>query len=263
MGNLQELHSHLTDEEVERAVRSRSELSGLTAVLSSQTYEHVNPACRQKLHRAIMHAANHGLTWMGDVSEDRMGYGPARNSACEQALQDEDVQGIVWVDSDIHPEVSSITRLLFSVRRFGLNFITGVYHQRGGDYQPVLYEWRRADRKWGFQIVDGYPENEIAPKAGCGFGFCYTSTKMLRSIQSLREFTKEGKWFPDTRDSGGFGEDLGFCYLARKAKYQLYVDTGVQVGHSGDGTIITQDTFRRRCAERVEDAKNAQMARHH
>ena len=46
---------------------------------------------------------------------------------------------------------------------------------------------------------------------------------VVKAIASLKEFGK-GRWFPDTRDVGGFGEDLAFCDMAEKAGIEVGLD---------------------------------------
>jgi glycosyltransferase involved in cell wall biosynthesis len=195
--------------------------------------------------------------WLGDVSADRMGYGAARNHACEQLIeQATEADGIMWIDSDIRPDPGSITQLLWTARRGGHDFITGVYHHRAGAFHPVIYDWvpKRIGQRAGFIICDGYPENTVAKMGGCGFGFVWTSAELIRAIKDSRHWKeKSGKWFPDRRDEkDGYGEDMSFCILAKKAGYQLMVHTGVQVGHTGDPEVITKQHFRKRLLEEAK-----------
>lgn len=256
--------SKLHPDLIEELVKSHSELKDLTVVLSSQTYGHVDPICVQKIRQSVMYASNHGLTWMGDVSGDRMPYSAARNQACEQLVEQcPEVDGIMWIDSDIQPRPEDITRLLFDAVRCDFDFVTGIYHQRDGDFQPCIYDWVQGRtllgryRKKGFVICDGYPANVIEKVAGCGFGFCYTSKKLVQAIKDSKYWKKEeGQWFPDKRDIGGFGEDLSFCWAAAQLGYQLWVDTSVLVGHTGGSQVVTQETFANHVkAKMAEDGK--------
>jgi len=190
-----------------------------------------------------------------DVSPDRFGYSAARNTSVKETLavnaKENHIDGIMWVDSDIIAESDSIFKLLCTAKRYGLDFVSGIYHQREGDYQPCIYNWGRdKNGDIGFLICDGYPEKAVAPQSGCGFGFVYTSVKLLQDIQKLKHFDMdEGGWFPDHRDSKGWGEDLAFCRFAMDAGYQLYIDTGVLVGHMGGGKAITREDFLKRKAD--------------
>eukprot|EP00919_Chromeraceae_sp_WS-2016_P071363 GHVR01169029.1.p1 GENE.GHVR01169029.1~~GHVR01169029.1.p1 ORF type:complete len:256 (-),score=38.42 GHVR01169029.1:60-827(-) len=248
---MQELQPYIADE----LERDHNELKGMKVVLSSQTYGHVDPHCVRDIRSACFHAANHGLTWYGDVSADRMGYSAARNHACEQLVEQcPEADGIMWIDSDIRPPANAITELLWTARRWGLDFLSGVYHHRDGTYNPVLYDWlpsKKRKVKSGFLLTNDYPLGKNAKIGGCGFGFVFTSTKLVQDIQKLKGWKEdEGKWFPDTRDvPGGFGEDLSFCKFAIDAGYQCHVNTDVQLGHTGDPRVITQEDFRRVIAE--------------
>lgn len=267
MEGVSRLHENLSAEEIDWLRRNHCELLGIKAILSSQTYGPVEANCRQHLNRNIMHAANHGLTWIGDVSRDRVGYGAARNGACEDLMEQEDVHGIMWVDSDIQAPSDAISRLIFTARVYGLDFVSGVYHHRGGDFQPVFYDWYvpTLQERWfkgrrdGFVQCDVYPMKAIAPKAGCGFGFVWTSRRLIEAVKWHPDWReKHGAWFPDTRDSSaGFGEDLSFCKFARDIGIQLYVDTGIQVGHTGDPEVIGIERFNQRRMEIIEEAKRA------
>jgi len=250
---MQKLH-----EDLARVLEEKhQELKGLKVVLSSQTYGYVDPHCVRDIRQACFHAANHGLMWLGDVSADRMGYGAARNHACEQLIeQATEADGIFWIDSDIRPEIDSITRLLWVAHRNGYDFMSGVYHHRAGMYHPVIYKWHKKkvlgkDDKNGFVICDGYPPNTIARMDACGFGFAWTSRHLIDTMMKSRYWDKSGgKWFPDKRDmKDGYGEDMSFCLIAKKCGIPLMVDTGVQVGHTGDPEVITGRHFQRRLLE--------------
>jgi len=186
-----------------------------------------------------MGAANKGLQWVGDASPDRMGWASARNTVAQVIADEPDVaDGIMWIDSDIRVPADGIVRLL----AHNLDFVTGVYHQRLPLHNPVFYGWN--DDKKMFQPADDYPVDTLAPTDGCGFGIVWTSTKLILAIAGLNEFD-EGGWFKDARDAGGLGEDLQFCHYARKAGFQLYVDTGVQAGHCGELHVVTREDFLR------------------
>ena len=39
----------------------------------------------------------------------------------------------------------------------------------------------------------------------------------------------------------GTGEDVTFCYKAKKAGFEVWMDTSIKLGHLGAATIITED----------------------
>lgn len=231
-------------------------LEGMKAALVVPSYGTSDPACAKDVRVGMMNAAAKGLAWVGDLSPDRMGYATARNTTAQEFIEEgEDfADGIVWIDNDIRFAKASISRLLYQARRLKADFISGVYHQRGGMHMPVFYLF---DEKLnGFRNVDDYPADMIAPADGCGFGFVWTSKKLIDAIARHPEFDPRRGWFPDERSKkGGYGEDLSFCYQAMRCGIQLYVDTGIQVGHMGEPEIITREHFLKSKAER--DSKKA------
>lgn len=218
-------------------------LEGIRALLCVPSYGPIDPACQKDLRVAMMTAVNHGLHWAGDASPDKMGYALARNSAAQALLDgaDELADGIMWVDSDIRMKPTDIASLIGSAREYKADFVTGVYHQRAGRLAPVFYEYDR--RRKSFRQVIDYPENAFSPMGGCGFGFVWTSRAVIEGIANHKNFNPQEGWFPDKRDVGGFGEDLSFCYQAIQAGFQMYVNTGVQVGHTGDPRVIYRKDY--------------------
>jgi len=83
----------------------------------------------------------------------------------------------------------------------------------------------------------------------------YTSKGLIERIAKHKKFDPQGGWFPDRRDVGGFGEDLSFCEQAMRVKTQLYVNTAIQLGHSGDPYVVTQADFQRLKAARKVEAE--------
>lgn len=218
----------------------------MKVVLACPTYGPVDPVCTKMLRVSIMNAASRGVHWDGDASPDRVGYSTARNQVAQVAVENEHLDGIVWVDSDILLRPESITRLLLTARHNNLEFLSGVYHQRQPPYLPVIYKKNELpDAGNTFVHCLDYPKNVIVNIEGCGFGFVYTSRKTIVSIANHPSFDIQLGWFPDTRDQrDGLGEDLAFCLKARAAGITLFIDTGIQVGHCTDPYAVTEKDFR-------------------
>jgi hypothetical protein len=216
----------------------------MKAVLVTPTYGNVDPLCAKDLRVAMMTASNHGLHWTADASPDRVGFAAARNEGANLTwkLGKDETDGAMWIDSDIRMHPAEILRLLDSVKKQKADFATGVYHQRGPLYQPVFYHFSKPKKK--FQPFMDYPSNSWYPIEGCGFGFVWTSWTLLDKIRNLKTFDKAEGWFPDKRDlPEGFGEDLEFCRHAMNAGVQLYVNTAVMLGHTGEPRVIYRKDF--------------------
>jgi GT2 family glycosyltransferase len=210
-----------------------------------------------------MHSANNGVTWVSDVSAKGLCFSAARNFAVRQTFlgvdAGEQVDYIVWVDSDIVCEPQSITQLVETAVKGGHDFVSGVYHMKTEVAKPVIYDCQKKwwPRKAVFNACISYPPDTIAPIGGCGFGFCITSVKMLQKMKKSRHWEEVGQWFPDTRDlKGGYGEDLAFCKMAMQCGYQAYVNTGIQLGHMGNGKIWTQDDWKKACLASVLESRS-------
>lgn len=227
-------------------------LDGMKLLLASPTYGPADPECQKQLRVAMMYAARVGVEWSGDASADRLTFGLARNAAA-QALLDTDANGIMWVDSDMRQEPHQMSQLLLTAVEGGLDFVSGVYHLRKPPYHATIYHWVEKIKR--FRTAEVYPPNVLAPMEACGFGFVYTSRKAIETVARSKEFDRTKGWFPDERDSKGFGEDLSFGYLAMRAGIQLWVHTGIILGHVGDSEVIYPSKQVKREVQVVADGK--------
>ena len=224
-------------------------LEGMKVALVCPTYGPVDPQAQKALRVAMMTASNKGVHWTGDSSPDKQKFSNARNMAVTGVLlHPEETQGIMWVDSDIIIPPTGIMQLLGDVKEWQLDFVTAIYHQKTDPYIPVVFIYDKDVNK--YFVVERFQEGcltMIGPDGGaCGFGFCYTSMKMLKEMRAMPDFDKEqGKWFPDTRDiPGGMGEDFNFCDRARRLGYMLYLDTSIELGHMGGGIVYDRRMYK-------------------
>lgn len=231
------------------------ELLGMSAILAVPTYGPPDPQCQKDIRLNMMVAANHGLKWAGDASPDRMGWSAARNNVAQMMLEAGPslADGIMWVDSDIRMGPGAMVNLLAAARAHEAEFVTGVYYQREGAHNPVIYHYNR--KKRSFQPAEEFPEHVFAPIDGCGFGFVWTSWKLIDAIARHKDFDPKEGWFPDNRDAGGFGEDLSMCAKAMACKIQLYVDTGINLGHVGSPNVIYRENFLEERKKLTEEEK--------
>jgi hypothetical protein len=225
----------------------RVQLSGAPSVdkrllLAVPSYGHLEPSIEKDLRVALMVAARHGITWLGDASPDRMSYSAGRNAVAQVCLDLPECDGVLWVDSDVKVPPNAILKLLMDAEAFGAEFITGIYHQRAGNHCPLIACYNPDTNKFAYYTE--WQDNVIAPVDGCGFGFCYTARSVIQRIAEQPDFNEREKWFPDTRDvEGGLSEDFNFCLKAKRAGIQLWVTTAVQLGHAGEPEIVTREHF--------------------
>jgi len=222
------------------------------------TYGPVDPILQKNLRVAMMVASKHGVEWAGDASPDRMGFSSARNAAA-QAILDNPCDGALWVDSDISMEPQHIWKLLIDAEAFNAEFICGIYHQRKKPHHPTIYQFNPENKM--FSPYFDWADNIVAPIDACGFGFVYTSRKLIQDIAKLPTFNERAGWFPDTRDlSGGYGEDMNFALQAKEAGVQAYADSGIMLGHQGDARIVVHEDFLLHMKEDDEKKKKESAA---
>ena len=173
-------------------------------ILSSPTYGPVEPLTATHLRAAVMHAAAHGVEWVGDASPDRVKWDAARNLTVKTALESE-AEAIFWCDADIVLPTDAITRLVAT----GEPFITGIYFQRGKPHWPLIAHFDA--RKQTFNWFIDWPANVVAPIDGCGFGCVLTTTAMFRAI--------DPPWFAFHK----FSEDFDVCLKAARAGWAVRV----------------------------------------
>ena len=121
-------------------------LEGWSAILAVPSYGPIDPACQKGVRVAMMSASKYGLAWEADASPDKCGWGHGRNMVAQSILSFPECNGIMWIDSDMVIEPKSIAKLLSTARRNNAEFVTGVYHQRGGYFTPVFYHWSKVSR---------------------------------------------------------------------------------------------------------------------
>ena len=229
-------------------------------VLAVPTYGPVEPKASRYLRASMMWAGNHGVTWVSDASPDKQTHAAARNHVVTEvisAFSEEEVDAICWVDSDIILAPESIARLAQYVGKQhpgtgeSMEFVSGVYFQRGAPHCPLFGTFNEKGRSFSWALEFPIENPEIGPVEGIGFGFCITSTKMLRAMLTS-EHAKKWKC-GELFEYAEFSEDLTFCIRARQCGFRPYIDTGVLCGHLGDPAIITVDTFQP-FAERLKNA---------
>ena len=151
----------------------------------------------------------------------------ARNLIARKAIE-QGFDRVMWFDSDIIMPPNAMERLAADMDA-GLDFVTGVYYKRVLPTAPVVFKdvwWRvnQGEAAAGAETVTDIPQG-LFEVAGCGFGCCMTSVKMLKDLVD-----RVGAPFTPLI---GVSEDLTFCLRAREAGYRIICDGRIQCGHIG------------------------------
>jgi hypothetical protein len=75
-----------------------------------------------------------------------------------------------------------------------------------------------------------YPKDALKQVDAVGFGAVLIKAEVIKAIAE-----------PRFMSTCGTGEDILFCYKAKKAGFQTWVDTRVKLGHISHPLIITED----------------------
>ena len=157
---------------------------------------------------------------------------------------------VMWIDSDMAFTSDAMQILIADMEgkdwKTGeyidreKDFVTGIYFKRKTPITPVLYKHIEEpdigpDGKPIRHIEDylDYPKDSIFPVKGCGFGFCMTSTKLLKEVWE--------KFGPAFSPYPWAGEDISFCYRVNQLGHTIWCDSRVSCGHIGTYIFTERD----------------------
>lgn len=151
----------------------------------------------------------------------------ARNNLGRQAIE-HDFDYVLWLDSDMVFDPDLLERMLKTMEDNDYDFLTGLYFRRVAPYSPVLFDKLEYNEGAQWTEYKSLPDGLIQV-GGCGFGCVLMKTEVLLSVQ--------GRFNTMFDPLFGLGEDLAFCWRARKCGYKLMCDTSLVVGHVGQAVI--------------------------
>jgi hypothetical protein len=157
----------------------------------------------------------------------------AREEAAKKALE-KDMDYLFFVDDDMICPDDLFLRLY---RHHEVaDIVCPLAFTRNPPYKPVLYAsvegYDPVARSDYFinNVIMNYPKNKLVEADACGFGAALIKVDILRKINP-----------PYFMSSEGTGEDILFCYKAKKAGGRVFMDTTFNIGHLGHPQVITED----------------------
>lgn len=155
----------------------------------------------------------------------------SRDNLCKKAIN-MGADYVFWLDSDMvfNPDV---LELLFKDMEKD-TIVTGLYFRRAYPFSPVLFDTLE-------KTEDGFDQSEFEDipdtpfeVGGCGFGCVLMPTEAAVAVSlNFREMFNPMK---------GAGEDLSFCWRARKSGYKIICDPRIPLGHVGH-TVINAEFY--------------------
>ena len=134
---------------------------------------------------------------------------------------------ILWVDSDM----VFGSGVLYDLLEADKDIVSAVCYMRKAPYEPCIYKKMRMGATLEEDEIEKYldfPEGVFEIEA-CGMAMCLMKVVVLEDI-----ITKVGQpFFPIRSDHRTLGEDLSFCYNARRSGHKIWATSKPNVGHIG------------------------------
>lgn len=155
----------------------------------------------------------------------------ARNDLLTRRRPDADY--VLFCDDDIVVEKDTLERLLSHKK----DIVAGLCTKRADPPEPVFRQWLDEIQNYG--IIIDWPKGKLVEVDATGTGLLLISRKVIEEVaKSYYPYSNTGNgfWFEFLRGPHGaeWGEDVSFCWKARRLGFQIFVDTAVTPGHIGD-----------------------------
>lgn len=171
----------------------------------------------------------------------------AREQAADKAVE-AGMDYLFFIDDDM---ICPNDLFLKLYRHMGVaDVVAPLAFTRNPPYKPVMYQsvegWDASARSDYFMnnTVMNYPRKKLVECDAVGFGSALINTWIFKKLQK--------PWF---MSSCGTGEDILFCYKARKVGARVFMDTTFNIGHLGHPQVITEefaDNFRKNADPNAE-----------
>ena len=132
---------------------------------------------------------------------------------------------VLWLDSDMTFKPDLLDRLLEDIE--GRQAVSGLCFGRRPPFKPCIY--KKLDVTVSGQMIHpesenwfDYPRDQIFEVAACGFACVLMRVDVLEAMGIYGV-----PFFP----VGGLGEDLTFCWRARKLDIKFHCDSRLKIGH--------------------------------
>ena len=143
---------------------------------------------------------------------------------------------ILWIDSDMVFE----STVLYDLFEADKDIVSAVCFMRRAPYEPCIYSKMRMGATLEEDQIEkyfDYPEGVFEIEA-CGLAMVLMKVVVLEDI-----ILKTGQpFFPIKSDHRTLGEDLSFCYNARKSGHKIWATSKPKVGHIGK-MIVDRDSY--------------------
>lgn len=152
----------------------------------------------------------------------------SRNKLAERAINS-NAEYVFWLDSDMIFMPDTLDIMLEELMANRYEMLTGMYFRRRPPFTPTLFKTLNISNMGNrLEDFDEIPE-EIFEVAGCGFGCVLMTRNVLWNVLCQHGFMFD--------PMNGVGEDLCFCWRARKCGHKIFCDPTIALGHEIRTTI--------------------------
>lgn len=149
----------------------------------------------------------------------------ARNQLTKYVLDKGCYDYVLWLDSDMTFEPDLLDRLMEDIE--GRQAVTGLCFGRRPPFKPCIYKKLDVTMSNNMMLPVcenwfDYPRDQIFEVQACGFACVLMRTEVLEKM-----LVYGVPFFP----VGGLGEDLTFCWRAKKQGITFHCDSRLKIGH--------------------------------
>lgn len=155
----------------------------------------------------------------------------AREEAAEEALKG-NFDYLFMIDDDM----ICMDDLFQKLQRHDVDIVCPLAFTRNPPYHPVIYAsvegWDGVSQTDYFMntVVKNYPKDSLVEVDASGFGAALIKVDVFRKMEK-----------PFFKSTCGTGEDIFFCYRAKKAGARVFVDTSTKLGHLTHPPVVTEE----------------------
>lgn len=176
---------------------------------------------------SLLHTSGEQITYVHVESGPAIPIDEKRNRCVEKFLETKCTHLLFW-DSDTIAVPNSVTKLLEDNKQI----VGATIYKKGGDHAPCF----------GFMVPERqvyrtpvpFLYNKLIPVDIVGTGFMLIAREVFEKVPP--------PWF-QCYEKGNAQEDIYFCLKAKKYGFQVYVDTGLSLGHIATPYVVTNETY--------------------
>lgn len=172
----------------------------------------------------------------------------ARNNVVRTFLDGPYADWLLFIDSDMAFAPEALDAILENADPVKAPIIGGLCFGDDGQLFPTMWDLHDSDAGWITVRRSDYPDNAMVAVAATGAAFLLIHRDVLKKFEA-HGFDKAFPWFQETQVAGQpCGEDITFCLRALQLGIQVWVNTGIHVGHH-KSRLLTHEMFQAQRSE--------------